>query len=87
MKTKKDYEYSFNHVKDRLLERHTLKIDRAFYDKMNEDIKPYIGNPDVGPDHYADNNGEQEIHTMFIKVKIVKVVYSKSRKRITTVLP
>jgi hypothetical protein len=83
MKRKKDYEYSFNHVKERLFERYSLEIDRDFYDGMNESIKPYIGNPDVG----VDNNGEQEIHTMFLKSKIVNAVYSRSRGRITTVLP
>jgi len=83
MKTIKDYDYSFNHVQQRLKERYNLDIDREFYDQMNESIKPYIGNPDVG----TDNNGEQEIHTMFIKIKIVKVVYSTSKQRITTVLP
>ena len=84
MKTVKDYEYSYNHVKQRLLERHDIEIDRAFYDRMNEQIKPYISNPAFC--YVVDNNGEQEIHPMFIKIKIIQVVYSKSRQRITTVL-
>lgn len=83
MKTVKDKEYSFNHVKDRLEERFNLEIDRDFYDKMNESLKPYIGKPDYG----FDNDGEQEIHSMFIKNQIIKVVWSNSRQRITTVLP
>jgi len=83
MKTKKDYQYSYNHVKQRLKERYNFDIDKHFYDEMNESIKPYIGNPDIG----TDNNGEQEIHTMFLKNRIVKIVYSISKKRITTVLP
>jgi hypothetical protein len=83
MKTVKDYEYSKKHVIQRLKERHDLNIDGEFYDRMNRKLEPYIGNPDVP----SDNNGDQEIHTMFIKIKIVKVVYSKSKKRITTVLP
>jgi hypothetical protein len=83
MKTKKDYNYSCDHVIQRLKERHNIEIDKDFYDRMNKSIKPYIGNPDVG----ADNNGEQEIHTMFVKNKIVKIVYSTKKERITTVLP
>jgi len=83
MKRKRDYEYSFTHVKERLLERHNIEIDRDFYGEMNESIKSRVGSPDIG----TDNNGEQEIHTMFVKIKTVRVVYSKSRGRITTVLP
>lgn len=83
MKTIKDIDYSFRHVKERLLERHNMEIDRDFYDRMNESIKPYIGKPDIG----TDNNGEQEIHSMFLRNKIVKIVYSTKRRCITTVLP
>ena len=83
MKTIKDENYSFNNVKERLQERYKLEIDRDFYDRMNVSWKPYMGNPDIG----TDNNGDQEIHTQFIKNKIIKVVYSRSKNRITTVLP
>ena len=79
----KNEEYSFNHVKTRLEKRFNIDIDRTFYDNMNKNIQPYLGKPDCG----TDNNGEQEIHTMFVKNKIVKVVYSLSKNRITTVLP
>jgi len=82
MKPTKDYDYSFFHVKERLYERFNLDIDLKFYDLMNKNIKPFIGNPDCG----TDNNGEQEIHSMFIKNQIIKVVYSISNDRITTVL-
>jgi predicted component of type VI protein secretion system len=85
MKTIKDYNYSYNHVKQRLKERHNLEIDKDFYDRMNKNIKPYISN--YAFSFEVDNNGEQEIHPMFIKNKIVKVVYSLSKERITTVLP
>jgi len=85
MKTIKDEEYSFNHVKQRLMERHNLDIDRDFYDRMNKDIAPYISNSRF--DYETDNNGEQEVHTISIKNKIVKVVFSLSKDRITTVLP
>jgi hypothetical protein len=91
MKTTKDYEYSFNHVKQRLQERFNLDIDRAFYDKMNVSIRAYLGQPDASSGVVsfvsADNNGDQEVYTMFIKNQIVKVVYSISKDRITTVLP
>lgn len=91
MKTVKDYEYSFNHVKQRLAERHNLEIDRKFYDGMNVSIRPYLGQPDASSGVVsfvsADNNGDQEVHTMFIKNRIVKVVFSLSKDRITTVLP
>ncbi len=82
MKPIKDYAYSCLHVIQRLKERHGLEIDADTYDQMNKHLEPYIGNPNCG----TDNNGEQEIHSMFVKIKIVKVVYSLSNKRITTVL-
>lgn len=81
MKTKRDYEYSFNHVKQRLKERHNLDIDKDFYDRMNMSIQPYISNPAFN----YEVDGNQEIHPMFIKNKIVKVVYSLPKKWITTV--
>ena len=84
MKPVKDREYSFNHVKDRLKERFNLDIDRKTYEEMNRSILPYISNPNF--DYETDNNGEQEIHPMFIKNKIIKVVYSLSKDRITSVL-
>lgn len=83
MKTIKDLNYSYNHVKNRLFERHNMVIDRKFYNEMNNKIKPAIGSPDYG----TDNNGDQEIHSMFLKNKIIKVVYSITKRRITTVLP
>jgi hypothetical protein len=82
MKTIKDLNYSYNHVKDRLIERYNMEIDRKFYDDMNKKLEPYIGSPDFG----TDNNGDQEIHSMFLRDKTVKVVYSISKNRITTVL-
>ncbi len=85
MKPIKDENYSFNHVKDRLKERYNIEIDRDFYNKMNKNIKPYIS--DSRFDYDTDNNGEQEIHPMFIKNTTIKVVYSLSKERITTVLP
>lgn len=88
MKTIRDYEYSKKHVIQRLKERHDLDIDGDYYDRMNREIEPWMGNLDVSNRRLlSDNNGDQEIHTMFVKIKIVKVVYSKSKKRITTVLP
>jgi hypothetical protein len=84
MKTVKDENYSFNHVKQRLQERFNLEIDRDFYDRMNVSIRSYIGTPDVLA---VDNNGDQEVHNVFIKNQMVKVVYSISKDRITTVLP
>ncbi len=82
MKTIKDENYSFEHVKQRLKERYNIEIARDFYDRMNKSLRPFIGEPDCG----TDNNGDQEIHTMFIKNKNIRVVYSKSKNRITTVL-
>jgi len=35
MKTIKDYEYSFKHVQQRLIERHGLNITMDEYDKLN----------------------------------------------------
>jgi len=85
MKTIKDYKYSCGHVIKRLKERHNLEIDDQFYDRMNENLQPYIGK--IGYAIATDNNGDQEIHQLFIKNKIIQVVFSKSKNRITTVLP
>lgn len=87
MKTIKDYLYSYNHVKQRLKERHNIDIDRREYSKMNLVVRLYRQANHINPIS-VDNNGDQEVwEYMEFNEKYVKVVYSVSKERITTVLP
>jgi hypothetical protein len=80
MKTKKDKNYSFNHVNDRLKERFNLSIsmkDFDYYsDKFCKDKLNLI----------LVENKDQEIHRIKFKHKLVTFVYSNNRGYITTVL-
>lgn len=87
MKTVKDYEYSFNHVKERLKERYDLNIEKHDYDTMNNGVRE-SRNPKKA--FSVDNNGDQEVYLYIFDVyppKKILVVWSNSKDRITTVLP
>lgn len=87
MKTKKDIKYSYHHVKKRLLDRYSILITYDDYITMNESVKIHRQFKGVAP-LSIDNNGDQEIWIYKIPhSKTIKIVYSISRKRITTVLP
>jgi len=86
MKTKKDIEYSFNHTKDRLLERYDLKITRAFYDGMCNDIKEK--SPVVTVVNVETQKDDVQI-IVDIKYKFIetlRVVWSENRQYITTAI-
>lgn len=85
MKPIKDYEYSFNHVKDRLKERYSINITKNQYIKLNDQVRK-LRNPKKAL--FIDNGGDQEVYSWtWDKDKKVKVVWSNSKDRITTVLP
>ena len=85
MKTIKDYEYSFNHCKQRLKERYGIELSRRRYDHLNKILKK-IRNPKDAIS--IDNNGDQEIYqwTWTIPCVNILLVWSNSKERITTIL-
>ena len=88
MKTKKDRLYSFNHTKERLRDRYGIKINGVDYAEMCENIiHKKIGINVLYISSEKQKNDVQEIYDMYVKSKIVRVVWSTLNKRITTVLP
>lgn len=86
MKTIKDFEYSFNHVKQRLLERYNIRIDIDEYIVMNSVIKIYRQDIKHFKPIATDNNGDQEVWIYKGLGEAMQVVYSVSKDRVTTVL-
>jgi hypothetical protein len=86
VKTIKDFEYSFNHVKQRLLERYNIKIDIDEYIVMNSVIKIYREDIKHFKPIAVDNNGDQEVWIYKGLKEVIQVVFSVSKRRITTVL-
>ncbi len=79
MKTVKDRAYSFNHTKDRLLERCQVSLS---FDEYNELCQRYIDNKVT-----IDNvEGEQIVFLTGFKGNMIKFVWSNKRKLITTAL-
>jgi len=87
MKTIKDLEYSFNHTKDRILERYDIKITRAFYDNMCLDMKK-LSSPCVkiisAEPQKDDIQIIADIHYKFMES--IRVVWSSKRRCITTAI-
>ena len=89
MKTVKDYEYSFNHVNKRLRERYKIKsLTKSEYKNMNKTAE-LMRNPEKAL--WIDNNRDQEVYEWMMldnsgKYVKVKLVWSNSKERITTVL-
>lgn len=79
MKTIKDKEYSFNHTKERLLERFNLSLNRKEY----EILCNLINNKTL----LVKENNIQEIHLILWKNKRIKAVFNTKKQYITTVLP
>jgi len=93
MKTVKDYEYSYNHVRQRLMERYNIEeFSIRDYNHMNDIIRIYrkyneICNGDNKRHQHhvplwTDNNGDQEAWQYLN----YKVVFSISKDRVTTVI-
>ena len=80
MKTKKDKNYSFNHVKERLNERFGLSMSRELFDGLSDAF-------DNTKSHMIlKENEDQEIHQIILKGQKVTFVYSISRGYITTAM-
>ena len=101
MKTKKDIEYSFNHVKDRFKERYDIDISRNDYDHLCDIIRSFVecdflvdlqmekGNYKVTVKDvlFEFQDDTQYVITLNFKNKDVMIVWSEIRDYITTVLP
>lgn len=99
MKTIRDYSYSFEHVKLRLLERyHIDKFELPDYEKMNRAVRLCRDFNKICKEAkrvygalYKDKHGDQEVWRYYglhnSKRKDIKTVFSISKNRVTTVLP
>jgi len=80
MKTKKDKNYSFTHVNERLFERFNLSITRDLFDDLSETFRVDKTNMIM-----VENN-DQEIHQVQYDGRKITFVYSISRGYITTAM-
>lgn len=81
MKTKKDKQYSFDHVNQRLKERFDLPpITMEEFDYISHQLKIDKSNL------ILIENKDQEIHQVMYKGKQVTFVYSTEREYITTAM-
>lgn len=88
MKTKKDMLYSFNHTKERLEDRYGIEINAVDYTEMCETIiHKKIGINVLYISSEKQKNDVQEIYDMYLKSKLVRVVWSTTDKCIKTALP
>jgi len=83
MKTHRESEaYSYQHTRARMWERHGLPLSLEEYRSLNTSIRG------MAPIDIEEAAGEiQSIYQTEYREKIVRVVYSFKRNRITTVLP
>jgi len=80
MKTIKDKNYSFNHVKKRLTKRYNLDITMAEYnDLCGVKMLGFINKE-------YQKNDTQKIYDVIFKGKKIRVVFSEKRDLVTTVL-
>ena len=85
MKTIKDKEYSFNHFKERLKERHNLDITENHYDDLCSMMELYKTFPPISVE--KQKNDTQMVYEIVFKETMIKVVWSETRNLLTTVLP
>lgn len=82
MKTIKDKNYSFSHVKKRLTERYNLDIIMSEYDDLCKVIsRLFPKNIEI------QKNDTQEVYDIVFYSQTIRVVWSVERQLITTVLP
>jgi len=79
MKTIKNREYSYNHTKQRMLERFNIHINKRDYNKLCSLISSRT--------IVMRESVTQEIHIIDWKEKIFTVVFNTEKNCITTVLP
>jgi len=85
VKKKKDPDYTFNHVKRRMLERYGIKLTKEGYNIMLGDVrgKGYISLHNIE----KQKGGNQYTYSVYFGDCFIYVVYCSRRKVITTVLP
>ena len=74
--------YSFNHVKERMLERHNLDITQKEYEEL---CNNYLNKP-ILIDIIGYETNQKVFRTGF-KTRMLTFVWCEKRKRISTVLP
>jgi hypothetical protein len=83
MKTRKDADYSFQHTKDRMMERFGLELTKKEYDN-------YSWLCEIGriPFFHSEPNGYdiQYLHKTFHRGIEVIFLFSQEKQRITTVI-
>jgi len=79
MKTIKNREYSYNHTKQRMLERFNIHINKRDYNKLCNLISSRT--------IVMRESVTQEIHIIDWKEKTFTVVFNTEKNCITTVLP
>lgn len=82
MKTIKDKQYSFKHVKKRLKERYDLDITMDEYNILN-----LVTILDIPKNIEHQKNDTQFTYDVMFKRKMIRIVYSDKRNLVTTVLP
>lgn len=80
MKTKKDKNYSFLHVNQRLIERFNLSINMGEYNNLNNKLRTNKSTI------ILKENEDQEIHQINFKEKIVTFIFSVNRDYVTTAM-
>jgi len=85
MKTIKDKEYSFNHFKERLMERYNLDITPDYYDDLCAMMNLYKTFPPISIE--KQKNDTQMVYDIVFKDQLITVVWSETRNLLTTVLP
>ena len=85
MKTVKDRNYSFNHTKQRLLERYGIDITMKEYDYLCKKVESNRNILLVMIEKQKD--GDQYTYDLTFKYKgVIRVVWNKDKKYITTAL-
>jgi len=85
MKTKKDLLYSFNHTQKRMEERYNIFIDNKDYLEMCDRISCKRNVKFIS--EKRQKNDIQQIYHIPFKGNTIRVVWSRSDKRIKTALP
>jgi hypothetical protein len=86
MKTIKDKNYSFNHVKKRLTKRYNIDITMSEYDDLCKVKICKVKMLGFINKEYQKND-TQQIYDVVFKGKVIRVVWSDKRQLVTTVLP